>query len=37
MTPGQLIANILNYYYEAWRIGRDSACMGETAEIGLGG
>jgi hypothetical protein len=21
MTPDQLLANILNYYYEAWRIG----------------
>jgi hypothetical protein len=21
MTPGQLIANLLNYYYEAWQIG----------------
>ena len=36
MTPSQLIANILNYYYEAWRIGRDSAYMGETIETGLG-
>ena len=36
MTPSQLMANILSYYYEAWRIGRDSAHMGETTETGPG-
>jgi len=36
MTPSQLIANILNYYYETWRIGMESARMGETIETGLG-
>jgi hypothetical protein len=25
MTPGQLIANLLNYYYEAWQIGARAA------------
>ena len=30
------IADILNYYYEAWRIGRDSIYIGETTETGLG-
>jgi len=25
MTPDQLIANLLNYYYEAWRIGARAA------------
>jgi hypothetical protein len=25
MTPSQLIANLLNYYYEAWRIGARAA------------
>lgn len=25
MSPDQLIANILQYYYEAWRIGREQS------------
>jgi hypothetical protein len=25
MTPGQLVANLLNYYYEAWQIGARAA------------
>uniref|UniRef100_A0A7C4BD80 Core-binding (CB) domain-containing protein n=1 Tax=Ignisphaera aggregans TaxID=334771 RepID=A0A7C4BD80_9CREN len=32
MTPSQLIANILNYYYEAWKIGKETTYMGETTE-----
>ncbi|MEL9909413.1 MULTISPECIES: hypothetical protein [Thermoprotei] len=30
MTPDQLLANILNYYYEAWRIGAEG-----RVELGL--
>ena len=36
MTPSQLVANILSYYYEVWTAGRKAAPMGEAAGTGLG-
>lgn len=30
MTPDQLIANILQYYYEAWRVGREQSIEGTS-------
>lgn len=29
MTPSQFLSIILTYYYEVWRIGKDSGCGGE--------